>query len=63
MLNSPERKAQFKSFLKIISNEAVFVKFNTRNTKQLKAIHNLLRRIVVKCKSEPTYKVFIEELF
>lgn len=63
MLNSPERKQQFKQFLKIVSNEAVFVKFNTRNTKQLKAIHNLLRRIVVKCKSEATYKVFIEELF
>src|SRR5690242_15098999 len=31
MLNSTERKEQFKTFLKIISNEAIFVKFNTRN--------------------------------
>lgn len=63
MLNSPARKQQFKTFLKIISNEAVFVKFNTRNKKQVKAIDRLLRRIVVKCKAEPLYKPFIDELF
>lgn len=49
--------------MKIISNEAIFVKFNTRNKKQSKAIDKLLRRIVIKCKSEPAYKGFIEELF
>ena len=53
LLDSPQRKNQFKQFLKIISNEAIFVKFNTRNKKSIKAIDNLLRRIVVKCKSEP----------
>ncbi len=63
MMNSKERKQQFKQFLKIISNEAVFVKFNTRNKKQSKAIDELLRRIVIKCKSEPAYKGFIDELF
>ena len=63
MLNSPARKQQFKAFLKIISNEAVFVKFNTRNKKQQKAIDKLLKRIVVKCKAEPAYKPFIDELF
>ncbi len=63
MIDSPERKLQFKSFLKIISNEAVFVKFNTRNKKQLKAIDELLRRIIIKCKGDPQYKPFIDELF
>jgi hypothetical protein len=63
MLNSSERKQQFKQFLKIISNEAVFVKFNTRNKKQQKNIEKLLRRIVVKCKAEPAYRGFIDELF
>ena len=33
MLNSEERKKEFKQFLKIISNEAIFVKFNTGNKK------------------------------
>ena len=63
MLNSPQRKQQFKQFLKIISNEAIFVKFNTRNNKQSKAIDNLLRRIVIKCKNEPQFKPFIDEVF
>lgn len=53
LLNSEQRKTQFKQFLKIISNEAIFIKFNTRNKKSIKAIDNLLRRIVIKCKSEP----------
>jgi hypothetical protein len=63
MINSPQRKMQFKQFLKIIANEAIFVKFNTRNKKQSKAIDNLLKRIVIKCKSEPLYKPFIDEVF
>lgn len=63
MLNSPERKLQFKQFLKIVANEAVFVKFNTRNKKQVKAIDDLLRRIVIKCRAEPAYRGFIDELF
>ena len=63
LLNSEQRKTQFKQFLKIISNEAIFIKFNTRNKKSIKAIDNLLRRIVIKCKSEPQYKGFIDELF
>jgi hypothetical protein len=49
--------------LKIISNEAIFVKFNTRNKKQIKAIDDLLRRIVIKCKSDQSLKGFIDELF
>jgi len=53
MINSPQRKLQFKQFLKIIANEAIFVKFNTRNKKQSKAIDDLLKRIVVKCKNAP----------
>jgi hypothetical protein len=63
MINSPQRKLQFKQFLKIISNEAVFVKFNTRNKKQSKAIDELLSRIIIKCKNEPTFKPFIDEVF
>ena len=63
MINSPQRKMQFKQFLKIIANEAIFVKFNTRNKKQSKAIDDLLRRIVIKCKNEPLYKPFIDEVF
>ena len=39
------------------------MKFNTRNKKQIKAIDDLLRRIVVKCKDDPQYKGFIDELF
>lgn len=63
MLDSEQRKQQFKSFLKIISNEAVFVKFNTRNKKLIKNINELLKRIVIKCQSDATFKPFIEELF
>jgi len=49
--------------LKIISNEAIFVKFNTRNKKQIKAIDDLLKRIIIKCKSDQSLKGFIDELF
>ncbi len=49
--------------MKIISNEAIFVKFNTRNKKQINAINDLLRRIIIKCKNEAAYKPFIDELF
>lgn len=63
MLNSQQRKQQFTKFLKIISNEAIFVNFNTRNKKLVKNINELMRRIVVKCKGEPEYKPFIDELF
>lgn len=63
MLNSKERKQQFKQFLKIISNEAIFVQFNTRNKKLFKKVNELMKRIVVKCKNDPEYKVFIDELF
>ena len=63
MLVSAQHKKQFKVFLKIISNEAVFVKFNTKNKKNYNAINELLERITVKCKSTPEYKPFIDELF
>ena len=63
MINSPEKKKQFKQFLKIISNEAIFVKFNTRNKKLVKNINELLKRIVIKCKNEEAFKPFIDELF
>ena len=49
--------------MKIVSNEAIFVKFNTRNKKLVKNVNELLKRIVIKCASEPTYRPFIEELF
>jgi hypothetical protein len=49
--------------LKIISNEAIFVKFNTRNKKLVRNINELLKKIIIKCKNEPTFKPFIDELF
>lgn len=55
MMNSKERKLQFKQFLKIISNEAVFVKFNTRNKKLLVKINELLKRVVIKCQQDEQY--------
>mmetsp|Transcript_22210 Transcript_22210/g.16624 ORF Transcript_22210/g.16624 Transcript_22210/m.16624 type:complete len:89 (+) Transcript_22210:1234-1500(+) len=63
MLNSSERKTQFKQFLKIISNEAIFVKFNTGNKSLIKNINELIKRIVIKCTDTLEYKPFIEELF
>mmetsp|Transcript_9497 Transcript_9497/g.9052 ORF Transcript_9497/g.9052 Transcript_9497/m.9052 type:complete len:242 (-) Transcript_9497:318-1043(-) len=63
MLNSPARKTQFKQFLKIISNEAIFVKFNTRNKFLIKNINELIKRIVIKCSGEADFKPFIDELF
>ena len=39
MLKSADHKKQFKTFLKIISNEAIFVKFNTKNTKNINEIN------------------------
>ena len=63
MLNSQERKQQFTKFLKIVSNEAIFVNFNTRNKKLVRNIDELMRRIVVKCKADPDHKPFIDELF
>ncbi len=63
MLKSEDHKKQFKTFLKIISNEAIFVKFNTKNKKHLSAINNLLERIVIKCKDTPEFRPFIDELF
>ena len=49
--------------MKIISNEAIFVKFNTRNKKLVKNINELLKRIVVRCRDEVEYRPFIQELF
>ncbi len=63
MLGDKQRKQQFTKFLKIVSNEAIFVNFNTRNKKLVRNINELLKRIVVKCRSEPDYKPFIDELF
>jgi len=63
MLESQHQKKQFKTLLKIISNEAIFVKFNTKNKKHINSVNELLQRIVVKCKDDPALRPFIEEVF
>ena len=60
LLKSDAEIEHFATFIKIAGNEAVFIKLNTGNSKPLKVIKKIMRKVMVLCREDNQYRAFIE---